>query len=68
MVPEDVYCFLDCIYFVVIWWDELVCHVVVGDDFLELCRAFIVEHVWCWMDASVLQPTHYALVSFHHFT
>lgn len=49
------------------WWDELVCHVVVLNGLLELRRALIVEDVVFWGDAGALKLVDDGLICPYHF-
>jgi len=50
-----------------VWWDELVCHVVVSNGLLELRRALIVEDVVFWGDAGALKLVDDGLICPYHF-
>ena len=42
---------LDCLFFripdMVVWWDELILHLIVLNCSLEVCRALVIKDVDC---------------------
>ncbi len=52
---------------VVVWWNELIGHVILCNCGLEVCGTFVVKDVMLWLYSCSLEAVYKMLVGAYHF-
>jgi hypothetical protein len=68
MILESLDGFLSVVTAVIVWRDELICHVVGLDGVLELVGTFVVEDVMLGCNSGGVQAVNELLKRLDHFT